>query len=365
MVFYFSYYFNTYFKEKDPNNSFLVNSNSNVKSPEKNFNPEFLFNATNALIYGEKILKLHHGSFYHDCFFYISERKLHHLQWISFKKKFYESRINLLKVSLIHDITSFDFHKSDKSNVFLYIVYSNLANKKKKLTLKFPSFQRKNLFWQGILFFMKESNHLQRNRTHFDLMASGFICSGSNEKEMNFIEMIRFLKDRQIFIEEEELKTVMAKLNFDFDFRKTFFFNKNLFKKILGELVDYNEFIQIFSNYCKNWLEGNKKPDYFMSLDELKKFFLIEQNENLDEIYLKKLLKTKSINLNKPQEVNNDKISLTKLKSILFSMNNQIFDVKKMAIYQVMLLNFLVFQLSYYFYSINLEHEPSFDRLLY
>ena len=74
-----------------------------------------------------------------------------------------------------------------------------------------------------------------------------------------------------------------------------------------------------------------------MSLKELRKFFMIEQNQSFEnDEDLKEVIRTYE---EKSQafdnEKTNDKISLAGFRNKLFSMNNQIFDVNKLAVYQV------------------------------
>ena len=76
---------------------------------------------------------------------------------------------------------------------------------------------------------------------------------------------------------------------------------------------------------------------------------MIEQNQNFEnDEDLKEVIRTYE---EKSQafdnEKTNDKISLAGFRNILFSMNNQIFDVNKLAVYQVFIEFFsLIFDFS-------------------
>ena len=83
--------------------------------------------------------------------------------------------------------------------------------------------------------------------------------------------------------------------------------------------------------------EWGKNND-FIKLAKLKKFFVIEQNQCFDDKHLREIIKThEDPTINKNNQ-NNDQISLSGFKNILFSFSNQIFDINKLQIYQVNIL---------------------------
>ena len=314
--------------------NFFYKKESTVKSPEKKFPKENLDTAINLLAYGVNVQKLYNGSFYHSCIFYIYETNIRYLQWLSSKKHFFDSRLDLLKIRLIYDNKSFDLKKNKEKNESLLISYWNNKEKKKILNLRFTTFQQKNLFWQGLLFFMKEAKLSYENRTNIDQLASNYFQISTQEKEMSFMDLKKFLKNRQIFVEETELKDILNKLNYQVD--KNFKLNKNMIKALLKEMLHCNEFVEIFSNYCESWLEHTVGHEYYMKLEELKKFFLIEQKQILEDNVIKNMIYAFEDKQNTAKN-KNDKISLNGFRNILFSMNNQIFDNNKMEFYQVFL----------------------------
>ncbi len=290
------------------------------------------------MIFGSKINKLYKKSFYHSRVFFIEENH-RFLQWISLKKTLYNSRIDLLNIHLV-----FENNKIPKTFLntddILFILYSNEKGRKRKITLKFCDFSQKNLFWQGLLHFMSEARVSNEFRPHIDMLASTFIGS-NNEKEkvMNLKKLKRFLKDRQILVEEEEIKKILSKIHGKekINAEENFVLNKENLRKILKELLNCNEFIAIFANYCENWMKMDENSSYFLSLKELRKFFRVEQNQVFEnDEDLMEVIRTYE---EKSQEFNNekkiDKISLAGFRNILFSINNQIFDVNKLAVYQV------------------------------
>ena len=187
---------------------------------------------------------------------------------------------------------------------------------------------------------MAEARVSNEFRLDIDRLASWLIdLNDENEKFMNLKKLRSFLKDRQIFAEEEELRKILSKIlgKERINAEENFALNKKTLRKILKELLNYNEFLAIFANYCENWMKLDENSYYFMSLKELRKFFMIEQNQNFEnDEDLKEVIRTYE---EKSQafdnEKTNDKISLAGFRNKLFSMNNQIFDVNKLAVYQV------------------------------
>ena len=277
---------------------------------------------------------------------------MRYLQWISPKKTYLNSRIDLLKIRLIHDtIKGLENINNSSKNEFLYIIYSNENAKKVKLTLKFGSIQIKELFWQGLMHYMGEARALNQFRPHYDMLASNFLTKKEPGEIMGLKNLRNFLKNRQIFIEIDELKSIFFKLKFDFS--DSFTLNKTMLKQILRELMNDNELVDIFENYCDTWNrmnDKNEKTDHFMKISELKKFFIMEQGQVFDDESLREIIRTyEDFNIgDKPQ----DSISLSGLKTfisflmnfifyhlgfrnILFSIHNEFFNVDKLGVYQV------------------------------
>lgn len=303
----------------------------------KNFDAATQNIAINLLTYGIRIYKNYKKIFYHFCTFFISERNIRFLRWVSPKNKSKENQIDLLKVKLIHDNKYFDFHTWRNKDVFLFIVYADTKGKKRKLSLKFTCLKEKELFWQGLLHFIDEASALSDKKNNIALWASShFSLSENNDKEMNFNELFNFLKKRELLISKSELGDVLQKININIEGKIVF--NRNLIRVLFKSLATYDEIFEIFSNYCQEWFEeDDKEIEMYMTFQEFKTFFLEEQKQSIEDAELKKF---KEIYRENNEEANSNIITLHEAKKILFSLNNQIFDINKMEYYQVYL-NFI------------------------
>ena len=264
--------------------------------------------------------------------FYINEENIRYLKWIPLKRTGAPSRLDLLKIKLIHDTSNSESsHHSCKINKLLYILYSNDKAKKFKLTLKFPDTLSKEMFWQGLLHFMSQASTMSQFRTHHEMLASSFL-NKEQGKNMDLKSFRIFLKNRQIFVEIDELKVIFSKQSIDIN--SSFVLTKTLLRQILRDLLNDNGFLEIFSNYCESWLDDkNEKTEHYMSISELRKFFAIEQGEEFDEETLREIIKTyddKKLGSN-----STDFISLSGFRNILCSSNNEFFNPNKLVVYQV------------------------------
>jgi len=302
---------------------FFHKAESLVKSSEKIFDSFDLPFAINSLIYGQKKQKILNRGFYRSCVFYINESNIRYLIWIGSK----HNSLDLLRIRLIHDIKSFDFKKTKEINEFLYINYSDSKGKKQKITIKFPCFRNKKIFWQGILHFMRETRLLYHERSFIDGLASHFM---TEEKTMKFIDLKAFLKRRGIFIEENELEKIFKRLNFKGK-GPDFQLNREMLKSLLREMLTYNEILEVFEKYCGSWfeIENNSQKDCFLILEELKDFFIQEQKQVLTDENLRKIIEKYE------EKGKTEEISIKGLRNMLFSKNNQIFDLRRKELFQV------------------------------
>lgn len=286
-----------------------------MKSPERSFAPLSLPSAINSLVYGQKKQKLLCGRSFKSVVFFLDERNFRFLKWIGPKEE--SNRLDLLHVQLIHDTKAFDFRKSKANNELLYITYQNLRERKKKLSIKFDSEFEKNLFWQGLLYFIHEAQALAQQVTFLDALASRSICFDTPKlkNEILFIDLKNFLKKRLIFVDDTDITSVFSKLNFKLNKKIT----KNMLKDVLREFLNHNELLEIFEKYCAAWLK-NDEAECFLTNEELKAFFKFEQNQDLKEEDICKMFELYG---------QNGKMSLIGLKNLLFSKNNQIFNPKK------------------------------------
>ena len=288
--------------------------------------------------------------------FYINEENIRYLQWIPLKKSGTPSCLDLLKIKLIHDTSDSEIsHHSCKINKLLYILYSNDKAKKFKLTLKFLDSRSKEMFWQGLLHFMTQASTISQFRTHHEMLASTFLKKEQG-KNMDLKSLRNFLKIRNIFVEIDELKVVFSKLSIDVN--SSFVLTKTLLRQILRDLLNDNGFLEIFSNYCESWLDDkNEKTEHYMSISELKKFFVIEQGEEFDDETVREIIKTFD---DKKLETNSiDFLSFSGFRNILCSSNNEFFNPNKLIVYQVI---FLIYFHEFYqilLLFLFLEHEPT------
>jgi len=147
------------FKKIDKAHTTFFRSKTNFRFPQKKFEEETLNRAINLLIYGKKLLKFcKSGKMAHNCYFYILEDYPSYLQWISKKKIYGNSRIDLTKITNISDNPTWKIAGLLKrmSNL-LCLTYENSSQKEVEILLKFPNEETKLFWWQGIQYFIKKA----------------------------------------------------------------------------------------------------------------------------------------------------------------------------------------------------------------
>ena len=90
---------------------------------------------------------------------------------------------------------------------------------------------------------MTETRVSNEFRPDIDRRTSWLIdLNDENEKFMNLKKLRSFLKDRQIFAEEEELRKILSKIlgKERINAEENFALNKKTLRKILKELLNYN-----------------------------------------------------------------------------------------------------------------------------
>lgn len=163
-----------------------------------------------------------------------------------------------------------------------------------------------------------------------DMIASKlFLESDPNSGKISKKPLIEFLKRQNIKL-DDKFQGFLDSLPND---KKHF--GKQTFKLILKKLLNYDEIIPIFSTYCTDIFRRTKDKDQYLTIKQLKKFFIVEQNQIFEnDAYLKKIIDT--FDDNKKEGLStSDKMSLSGFRNMLFSINNQIFDINKMKPYQV------------------------------
>ena len=120
------------------------------------FENHALNESINLVSYGVKISKVcKKGKFSHRCIFYILEDDPSFLQWISSKKSYITSRINLSSVSSISDRPNWKLPgKLSKEPHVLCITYGDSLGDNHDLILNFVDSNTKMLFWQGLQHFI-------------------------------------------------------------------------------------------------------------------------------------------------------------------------------------------------------------------
>ena len=145
------------------NETFFHRGESIVKSPEKIFPENSLENSINLLIYGFKVKKMFKNKYSHFCQFFIDPTDLKTLNWLSEKKSYEKSRIKLSKILIISENNYQKKYKQDRYDC-LYIYYIKMDNIKKNLVLKFETLLERDLFWQGLLYFIREERIINENK---------------------------------------------------------------------------------------------------------------------------------------------------------------------------------------------------------
>lgn len=141
----------TFFKKKSP------------RFPVPKFPEDALPNAINMLIYGSTICKYSKaGNFRHRCVFYILEDDSDYLQWLSSKKEYIKTRINLKNIKNIYHDPSSDskilkIFKHMYKNVLFVNYEDENSEKDETLVLKFSNEEDKLLWWQGMSYFIKKA----------------------------------------------------------------------------------------------------------------------------------------------------------------------------------------------------------------
>lgn len=272
--------------------------------------------------------------------FYIKEDNLRFLQWISPNKKITKSRIDLTKILLIDEKpenflkTSLNTSKNQllKSSC-LNISYINEKNSKKSMMLRFRNHSDKSHFWQGILHFMKEAS-TNKNKSHIDMMASCLPINDDRQSSWNIRSLENILKENHILLKEKDILEFFSKNGIKD--QTNLHIDKSTIKEMLKEFYKVEEIIDLFSKYCHNWIDFDKNSIKFMQLKELKKFFIVEQKQVLDDEALKNIIQIyEDPEMNKIKESKDNMISLNGFQNILFSNNNYIYDINKLQIYQV------------------------------
>lgn len=104
------------------------------------------------------------GRIVHYSYFYILEDSPNFLQWLSSKKIYGNSRIDLSRITNISDNpTSKMAILFKRWSYLLCITYENANQKEVDLIIKFPSEETKLFWWQGIQYFIKNATEFNYN----------------------------------------------------------------------------------------------------------------------------------------------------------------------------------------------------------
>ena len=98
------------------------------------------------------------------CHFYIHEDSPNYLQWISHKKVYGNSRLELSKITNISDDPIWKIARYfRRNNNILCLTYENSNQKEIEMLLKFPNEETKLFWWQGLQYFIKKSTDNSQN----------------------------------------------------------------------------------------------------------------------------------------------------------------------------------------------------------
>ena len=123
-----------------------------------NFDKKNLNSSINLINYGVVCLKIcKKGMFSHKILLFIHEENEGILQYLSNKKKFHESRIELNDIKFIREEPLFKLTQKYKNKCLLCINHINSKN----FVLFFESELKRNLFWQGLQYFIDKSKQIQ------------------------------------------------------------------------------------------------------------------------------------------------------------------------------------------------------------
>lgn len=105
------------------------------------------------MIYGKPVLKKYTKKrrMLHSALVFLHEDDFSYLQWISKRKMYADSRIDLKSVTNISDEPTQNALKKLKRDNLLVLTVGEKLND--YLALEFPNLQTKQLWWQGIQYF--------------------------------------------------------------------------------------------------------------------------------------------------------------------------------------------------------------------
>jgi len=173
---------------------------------------------------------------------------------------------------------------------------------------------------------------------------------------------LKFDKDGTKNLDKKEVKVLLNEMHIhvlEEWFEKTFAkYDKNHnnqleydeFKALMNELSFKKEVVPLFKEFCAKAVEGLENTEHFvMTGEELQKFYLKAQNQKMDiKNDINPLIDYYNDNDNKNKEQKDYNISFLTFCSILFSMDNQIFNTEKSKLTMV----FPHFFFLFYFYFI-------------
>ena len=147
-------------KKKKTLNKFFTQGSR--RTTAKIFPQDTLSKAINLLVYGSKVYKFSHRTTKrHQRLFYIYENDDSFLQWISPKKKYLNSRLDLRKVTNISEETITKLPQSVKKKPLLCI---ETTGKPYVLVLEFPNPELRLLWWQGLDYFEQVAKIKERSK---------------------------------------------------------------------------------------------------------------------------------------------------------------------------------------------------------
>lgn len=220
------------------------------------------------LIYGVKVFKhLSSSKHSHIRIFYILEDDFDYLQWLSPKKTYTKTRLDLKTVKVITDNPNFDSIIQKKYENFknisklLFISHGDYFQNK-LMIIMFESEVAKKLFWQGMQFLSKKA-----------IEKISYI--GDPRKSLALKLFIEADKDGNKSLSFEEVKIILKRLhiNIRHNFLQNFFqkYDKNMnkkidwdeFKEMVNDISLKPELKTVFTKYCKETRLLKQKDENF------------------------------------------------------------------------------------------------------
>jgi hypothetical protein len=288
--------------------------------PRKDFGELPVNKGINRLIYGMAIKKTTNkgnGPF-HPVVYYILEDDLSTLQWVSAKKSFIRTRINLKTVTAIAEMPTKTVGKMiDKSSQVLLCINHG---KGEEMVLQFETVQEKLEWWCGLQdFVLRALNEMETTDGRTSNIAKDVFAAidkqGDHKLDKN--EMFSALKRMRIHITKQHCDELFNQTDVD----KNGSIDYSEFLTLCKKLSRREELLPLYKKYCKNFQPGQEESP-LMTIDELIQFYQTEQNQVVTRSAALEIVN----NSKEENEAKTAGVSFLNFTSILFSKRNSAFN---------------------------------------